>query len=68
MDISPLSYSVRGACNATGWSRSLIYLKIKEGSLQSYLIGSRRFITREKLEKAVEEAAADLTAESAVSS
>jgi excisionase family DNA binding protein len=58
MDTTPISYSVRGACDATGWSRSLIYLKIKEGSLESYLVGSRRFITREKLKEAVEEAAA----------
>jgi excisionase family DNA binding protein len=52
MDNSPrekLAYSIRGASQACGISRSKIYEAIKLGELQSLKIGSRRLILAKDL-------------------
>ena len=51
MQHSPISYNVRGAAEATGYSRSHLYLAMNDGRLKYFMRGSRRFIFHSDLEQ-----------------
>ena len=49
-----LNFSVLSAMAATGWSRNFLYDLIGSGLLETYTVGSRRFMTLEQLSTAVD--------------
>lgn len=61
-----ISYSIPGACKASGYSRAFIYISIKNGKLKTYKVGKRRFILHSELEafiqRNVEESLDDIAA------
>ena len=52
-----LSYSINTACDATSYSRSYLYVAIKEGRLKTFKRGQRTFILAEELERFIKEEA-----------
>lgn len=48
-----ISYSMQGACDVTGYSRSYIYLAIKAGELKAFKRGHRTFILHDELERLI---------------
>ena len=46
-----ITVSVREACEQTGASKSFIHKMIKEGTIESSLVGDRRFISVSSLER-----------------
>ena len=53
-----LNFSVLTAIAVTGWSRNFLYDLIGSGVLETYTVGSRRFMTLEQLSAAVDRVAA----------
>ena len=53
----PLSYTIEGAMRATGLGRSLIYLRIKDGSLVKLKVGRRTLIHADSLRALIDGAA-----------
>jgi hypothetical protein len=51
MNNTKICHSVDGACKTTDFSRSYLYIAIKEGRLKSFKRGHRTFITDEELRK-----------------
>lgn len=52
-DLTPLAYSIRGACLATGLGKTYIYELIKRGKLQTRKIGKRRLIPADSLRRLI---------------
>lgn len=49
-----LAYTLEGACEATGLTRTRIYGAISDGSLRSFLAGRRRMISAKALQAFIE--------------
>ena len=53
----PLSYTIEGAMRATGLGRSLLYQRIKDGSLVKLKVGKRTLIRADSLRALIDGAA-----------
>ena len=53
----PLSYTIEGAMRATGLGRSLLYQRIKDGSLVKLKVGKRTLIRADSLRALIDRAA-----------
>ena len=53
MQDSRLSYSITGAVEATGLTRSRIYDAIRQGTLRTFMVGRRRMVSSKALEQFV---------------
>ncbi len=53
----PLSYTIEGAMRATGLGRSLLYQRLKDGSLVKLKVGKRTLIRADSLRALIDGAA-----------
>lgn len=51
LTVEAVSYSILGACAATGIGRSRMFELLKEGKIKAKRMGSHRLIPREELDR-----------------